>query len=593
MRLLNTTTLTLSEFVRDIPPYAILSHTWGDEEVSHQEIGCAERDKKKGFAKILGCCQLARNDGLEWAWIDTCCIDKTSSAELSEAINSMFVWYRDAHVCYVYLQDVPDPESQASFPRNEFCSARWFTRGWCLQELIAPSVVEFYTVGWCDIGTKLGLCDIIQEITAIPRPVLLRTRGALEDCNIAQKMSWASTRETTRIEDEAYCLLGIFGVNMPMLYGEGHRAFQRLQQEIIGTTDDVSFLLWTGHRHLRYLSTTTETLRPTCWFRDEEDSFPQQRLSVFASRPSDFDPRDPWFSNLLGLDYATLTRDVDGQNIYTQWNPPRVTGRGLHVSLGEWRGSFKTMHRNEVLAWSGFASRGYLVCIRLVWVPDPRFPGSGRYFRSSASLGLMRDSQVAQFNNKEFYLSAASIGDERRPWQPPGHMDVVLSSPSGGTLVLDTISNESRLRFCRHTAEDDGTSSCRTEVWRASELKAILRSDALLETSLKLLVGNGVLPEHAGMSLQHVRVSLQLRCRPESPMCALHSITSPSDSGISGNDMHSDRAKLVLQDGRTLVASIKAKPSQERADQEEVWVSDEFVASFVLRVDLLPQQLIL
>ena len=205
MRLLNTATFKLREFLTDFPPYAILSHTWGDEEVSYQEIDLPERENKRGFAKIFECCRLALGDGLDWAWIDTCCIDKTSSAELSEAINSMFAWYRAAYVCYVYLEDVPNPD--AGFPEKEFYAARWFTRGWCLQELIAPQFVEFYTTGWQEIGTKLSLRDKIHEVTGIPLPVLLGEEDAMEACNMAQRLSWASTRETTRVEDEAYCLL--------------------------------------------------------------------------------------------------------------------------------------------------------------------------------------------------------------------------------------------------------------------------------------------------------------------------------------------------------------------------------------------------
>ncbi|KAG7291049.1 hypothetical protein NEMBOFW57_001059 [Staphylotrichum longicolle] len=227
MRLLNTTTLELKQFFSNIPPYAILSHTWGEEEVSYQEIDQPGRDRKKGFAKILGCCRQAVMDELQWAWIDTCCIDKTSSAELSEAINSMYAWYRDSHVCYVYLEDISSRGPGADG---------------------APYTVEFYSASWDEIGTKFGLCDEIEAVTTVPRAVLLGQDNAMEQCCIAQKMSWASTRETTRVEDEAYCLLGLFGINMPMLYGEGERVFQRLQEEIIRQTEDYSFLLWTGLR---------------------------------------------------------------------------------------------------------------------------------------------------------------------------------------------------------------------------------------------------------------------------------------------------------------------------------------------------------
>ncbi|KAK3902002.1 heterokaryon incompatibility protein-domain-containing protein [Staphylotrichum tortipilum] len=280
MRLLNTTTLKLTEFTRDVPPYAILSHTWGDEEVTFQEIGLPERHKKKGFRKIRWCCQQAKRDTLEWAWVDTCCIDKTSSAELSEAINSMYNWYREAQVCYVYLEDVPDldadldpgldsdadDESEAALRWDDrFRPARWFTRGWCLQELIAPGAVEFYSAGWREIGTKLSLCERISKITGIPSNVLLDPDSALEGCCLAQRMSWASARKTSRVEDEAYCLLGIFGVHMPLLYGEGERAFYRLQEEIIRQTEDYSFLLWSE------VPPDDRWLAPGHYFRDSVD----------------------------------------------------------------------------------------------------------------------------------------------------------------------------------------------------------------------------------------------------------------------------------------------------------------------------------
>jgi hypothetical protein len=158
MRLLNTTTLPLTEFNHHIPPYAIPSHKWGDQEVTFPEINSPDR-KKHGWAKIARCCRQARLDGLDWAWIDPCCIDKTSSAELSEAINSMYAWYAGSWICYAYLKDVPAPRSPESpLDESKFRVARWFTRGWCLQELIAPSRVEFYAKDWTEIGTKLSLC---------------------------------------------------------------------------------------------------------------------------------------------------------------------------------------------------------------------------------------------------------------------------------------------------------------------------------------------------------------------------------------------------------------------------------------------------
>ncbi|KAK0655719.1 hypothetical protein B0T16DRAFT_424448 [Cercophora newfieldiana] len=199
MRLINTATLQFEEFIRqNIPEYAILSHTWEEEEVSFADI-------------ILKTCEIAQSEGHGYAWVDTCCIDKSSSAELTEAINSMFKWYQNAKVCYAFLSDFP--ASADSNEALEIC--RWFTRGWTLQELIAPRDVTFFRQDW----TK-----------------------PLRSIAVAQKMSWAAFRETTRVEDMAYSLLGIFDVNMPMLYGEGEKAFRRLQEEIIRSTSDLSIL---------------------------------------------------------------------------------------------------------------------------------------------------------------------------------------------------------------------------------------------------------------------------------------------------------------------------------------------------------------
>ena len=257
MRLLNTSTLGLGVFSRDeIPPYAILSHTWGDEEITF-EVHSSARDAleaMKGWRKLHQSCKLAASLGFDWMWIDTCCIDKASSAELSEAINSMYAWYEQSKLCLVYLSDVEcNPEPDNALFRQQFASSRWFTRGWTLQELIAPSHVSFYSQDWAFIGTRQSLRSDIHTITGIPESVFdlslpeaaARDRG-LQDLSLAQKMSWAADRQTTRAEDIAYCVMGLFDINMPLLYGEGReKAFRRLQEEIIKSTDDESIYAWT------------------------------------------------------------------------------------------------------------------------------------------------------------------------------------------------------------------------------------------------------------------------------------------------------------------------------------------------------------
>ncbi|KAI2463328.1 heterokaryon incompatibility protein-domain-containing protein [Annulohypoxylon bovei var. microspora] len=262
MRLLNVNTLIIKEFQGNVPPYAILSHTWGDEEVSFINFIEGKASSLKGYHKILGCCKQAIYDGLEYVWIDTCCIDKRSSVELSEAINSMFNWYRDSIVCYAYLEDVSsehmEQDIEVSAGRNypsDFKHSRWLTRGWTLQELIAPSILVFFASDWVSIGSRDEMKDIIAKITNIT-PSFFRF-GRLGDFSVAQRMSWASHRQTTRIEDQAYCLLGLFSVTMPLVYGEGKRAFVRLQEEIIKESDDQSIFAWCPE-DLQYRSSPVE-----------------------------------------------------------------------------------------------------------------------------------------------------------------------------------------------------------------------------------------------------------------------------------------------------------------------------------------------
>jgi len=222
----------------DIPSYAILSHTWGqdDDEVTFKDLMDGSGESKPGYKKITFCGKQARCDGLRYFWVDTCCIDKSNSNELQEAINSMFRWYQYAAKCYVYLSDVSRPALDANeFNQRpwepEFRKSRWFTRGWTLQELLAPRSVEFFSNEGEKIGNKESLERQIFEITGIPVKALQGI--SLSSFSIPERISWQDSRETRRNEDKAYSLLGICDVYMPLIYGEGRdSAFKRLQEEI-------------------------------------------------------------------------------------------------------------------------------------------------------------------------------------------------------------------------------------------------------------------------------------------------------------------------------------------------------------------------
>lgn len=237
-------------FGKNTSLYAILSHTWGadHEEVTYKDLVDGLGTSKAGYGKIRFCGQQAAKDGLQYFWVDTCCIDKSNHTELHEAINSMFRWYQNAARCYVYLSDVSAYNHEKEGQQFElawepaFRASKWFTRGWTLQELLAPVSVEFFTKDGRWLGDKRSLEQQIHEITGIAVPAL-QGSVALPKFDVEERFKWADTRKTTREEDWAYCLLGIFGIFMPLLYGEGKaNAVRRLKKEIadVMNRDDMS-----------------------------------------------------------------------------------------------------------------------------------------------------------------------------------------------------------------------------------------------------------------------------------------------------------------------------------------------------------------
>ncbi|KAI0153302.1 HET-domain-containing protein [Xylariaceae sp. FL1272] len=318
MRLLNTKTLQLETYIGSgTPPYAILSHTWEKDEVLFEDItiGGGAWKEKGGANKVVRSAFMAAADGFDFIWIDTCCIDKKSSSELSEAINSMFSWYEYSAICYAYLSDVSlsfaavETQAQERYggvkitPDSSFEESRWFTRGWTLQELIAPRHLSFFDQHWQFLGTRAYLAKRIGARTRIDLSVLLPDnhpldnkgsaatyipnfkRSTLHENSIHTKMTWAGGRTTTRPEDRAYSLMGLFDVNMPLLYGEGgKKAFRRLQEEIVKKTNDQSILLqrkfqWALEGDV--LAETPDDFNPTDSFAR---SYKQERLSIQTTK---------------------------------------------------------------------------------------------------------------------------------------------------------------------------------------------------------------------------------------------------------------------------------------------------------------------
>ncbi|KAI3319761.1 HET-domain-containing protein [Xylariaceae sp. AK1471] len=261
MHLLDTTTYELrsdlqSNFRQE--GYAILSHRWVGQEITFDQLKgeiaglCSgtKPERTPQVNKVRGAVDIARNLGIKWIWIDSCCIDRTNAVEQTESINSMFKWYRDAKVCITYLSDVRKHEPHVDTPAPDaFDSVErkgpsmWFSRGWTLQELLAPPDLRFYDRDWNFIGTKTTLAHLLERTTGIDAHYLTGKRHFATAC-IAAKMSWMAGRMTTRVEDTAYSMLGIFNINMTIQYGEGSRAFMRLQQVLLSTSKDESLFAW-------------------------------------------------------------------------------------------------------------------------------------------------------------------------------------------------------------------------------------------------------------------------------------------------------------------------------------------------------------
>jgi len=247
----------------DLPPYAILSHTWGkeSEEVIFEDMVSGSGRVKVGYQKLRFCGEQAKKDGLQYFWVDSCCIKKSSDSELSESINCMFHWYQRAAKCYVYLWDVSitkrkrgDEKAQDTW-EQAFQQSRWFTRGWTLQELLAPASVEFFSKEGSRVGDKQSLEQWIHKITRIP--VLALHGPGLSQFSVDQKLDWAKNRKTTREEDWAYSLLGICGISMSVLYGKGRtNAVRRLRKEIDGALKDKECL-----RHLYVTDPRADKIR--------------------------------------------------------------------------------------------------------------------------------------------------------------------------------------------------------------------------------------------------------------------------------------------------------------------------------------------
>ena len=319
-RLINTRTYELKKNVPN-PEYAILSHRWVEPEVIFQQLESTEwrtiNLKTQPMKKIRDACKKARErrPPIEWLWVDTCCINKTDSVELASALNSMFEWYFRATVCYGYLYDVKWVASSRQISKSTDSErpgqeSAWFERGWTLQELLAPRSMEFYDGDWNFMGTKTNLADLLHERTGIAEQYLTGASN-FKAASVATKMSWMAGRTTTVVEDIAYSMLGLLNISMDIRYGEGVKAFMRLQTALMESSTDESLFAW-----------TTPTNNELACYRGlgHAPKFSFTRWGLLAPSPDCFSK----YSDLVVVPNRYVPRLAGGY---------RMTQQGIHFEL--------------------------------------------------------------------------------------------------------------------------------------------------------------------------------------------------------------------------------------------------------------------
>lgn len=550
--------------------YAVLSHTWGDEEVTFQDFQDPDKRPMRGYSKIINCAKQAKDDGIDWVWIDTCCIDKTSSAEFSEAINSMYAWYRDAAVCYAFLEDVP--ALSPHFPEFEFRKARWFTRGWCLQELIAPQKVEFYAQDWTDIGTKWSLSDMITQITGVPNSLLLHGTD-LRDFSIAQKMSWASQRNTSKTEDMAYCLMGIFDVNMPLIYGEGNKAFRRLLSEILKEHDDYSFLLWTTP------NPGSKLLAPASF---DPGLFRKAGLSIFQDRPC-----------LYGeVEFATGLPKFLAEALERR-SPPQLTNRGLQVEMLVHKspGAFIPADgdQNFLLLFTETICRGKLVCIAL-----ERHNGSPNSISYKRAFGqrlflIEAESLEESYELQRIHLDTTYQNRTSGNKQLHNHKGLCINlSSSCCSTTVDLIGSEPEIQFLGPERTLSHNSSPRSSLECLDfdpTLNSILRTPIHLQLELQQNMSGA--SERARFEVEIWFNGLTPRCMiilETDDLCELPTATSVGWEPFDSFKEATDRASCWVFDKRHRVV-VLVKGCEQRLTLEENRIQER--SCYTVHVSLL------
>jgi hypothetical protein len=385
MRLINTKTGLLSGFYPGtaVPEYAIVSHTWTSEDrMLHTFPDTGIAPTPRDDLQVQKCCEIAGRDGIEWLWIDRCCVDQTpSSAEMSEMINSTYERLSNAVVCYAHLADVGSENPELS-------NSRWFTRLWTLQELVAPKEVIFYSNDWQHLGTRSSLAKEVSRITRIAQSVLLGSRDPRK-VPIGERLSWTNRRTATRPEDAAYSLLGLFNVRMSVMYGEGKSAVIRLSEQILREKEDYTTLLWS--KELAMLPPSSKS---------EENAPNFDRLEIHYPNWEELKLHSPF--DMTNYTTPFWMYDLPWKAIP---EPPYVTSRGYRVNLLS-----KTVSKS-LISWTYSTQMkeggSYAVCIRIVgyYGPSPSSDLSHFQGKLTGEICYIKVERLRSFRPTDIYFS--------------------------------------------------------------------------------------------------------------------------------------------------------------------------------------------
>lgn len=326
--------LALRETIRDVIKYAIFSHRWTASEPSYKDVcasgssgslGKYRSTKTAGLAKLVQLCETARAIGYKFVWSDTCCIDKDNTAELSEAIHAMYKWYSHSHLCIVHFA--------GSSSLEDFDQEPWFTRGWTLQELLAPRRIKFFDKGWRPFTTldndkkDEALMSTLLRVTRIPRDVIVADNShGIRGHGVWEIMSWAAPRKTSRIEDAAYCLYGLFGVHPSIAYGEGEKAFPNLVEAIAERYHSWDVFAWSGEASERHPALPSS---PVCYARwDKAMVSGEVGMTEFTLMPHGLRLTSV---PLIPMVFASETRNSDGESFTVTLSPRSDSATALGV----------------------------------------------------------------------------------------------------------------------------------------------------------------------------------------------------------------------------------------------------------------------